>query len=225
MRVGIVLVLVFIVSLAQTLLQLSVFFALEVRLHLGFEGSALLLPFFLDAMRKADIADGSRDDSPVLLQSPVRECHQVLKGLQSELAHHVLVVVEVILDHVLGVELHVLELLKRLSVVAVQVVGPPGHLLEPHCLVVVYAHVIAAVLHEEVHDSRALLHAAVLQLEHGTDRVDGSVCGVEIASFFVQLCRLRPVASLLANLAFESVQLEESGRVLDRHVDEVHRLS
>ena len=194
-------------------------------MHLRLEGSALLLPFFLDAMCKADIANGSRDDSPILLQSPVCECHQVRKGLQSELAHHVLVVVEVILNHVLCVELYVLELLKGLSVVAIQVVGPSGHLLEPHSLVVVNAHVIAAVLHEEVHNSCALVYTAVLQLVHGAYRVDGSVRSVKIASFFVQLRSPRPITSLLVNLAFESVQLEEGGSVLDRQVDEVHCLS
>ena len=115
----------------------------------------------------------------------------------------------------LGVELYVLELLKRLSVVAIQVVGPPGHLLEPHSLVVVNAHVIAAVLHEQVHDSCALVNAAILQLVHGTYRVDSSVRCVEITSFFVQLRSLRPITSLLINLAFESVELEEGGSVLD----------
>ena len=67
-----------------------------------------------------------------------------------------------VLHHVLGVELYVLELLKRLSVVAIQVVGPPSHLLEPHSLIVMDAHVIAAVLYEEVHDSYALVNTAVL---------------------------------------------------------------
>ena len=136
-------------------------------------------------MRKADIADGSRDDSPILFQSPVCKCYQVVEGLKSELAHHVLVVVEVVLDHVLSVELYVLELLKGLSVVSIQVMGPPGHLLEPHSLVVMDAHVIAAVLHEKVHDSYALINTAVLQLIHSTDRVNGSVRSVEVSSFFV----------------------------------------
>ena len=130
-----------------------------------------------------------------------------------------------VLDHVLGVELYVLELLKGLSVVAIQVVGPTGHLLKPHSLVVVDAHVIAAVLHEEVHDSYSLVNTAVLQLVHRTDGVDGSVCSVEIASFLVQLCSPCSISSLLVNLAFESVQLEEGGSVLDCQVDEVHCLS
>ena len=90
-----------------------------------------------------------------------------------------------VLDHVLGVELYVLELLKGLSVVAIQVMRSPGHLLEPHSLVVVDAHVIAAVLDEKVHDSYALINTAVLQLVHGTNRVDGSVRSVEVSSFFV----------------------------------------
>ena len=107
-----------------------------------------------------------------------------------------------VLDHVLGVELYVLELLKGLSVVAIQVVGPTSHLLKPHSLVVVDAHVIAAVLHEEVHDSYSLVNTAVLQLVHRTDGVDGSVCSVEIASFLVQLCSPCSISSLLVNLAF-----------------------
>ena len=41
----------------------------------------------------------------------------------------------------------------------------------------------------------------------------------------MQLSCPRPIASLLVNLAFESVQLEEGGSVLDRQVDEVHCLS
>ena len=130
-----------------------------------------------------------------------------------------------VLDHVLGVQLNVLEFLEGLSVVAIQVVRPTGHLLEPHRLVVVDAHVIAAVLHEEVHDSRALVNTAGLQLVHGTDRVDGSVRSIEITSFLVQLRSLRSIASLLVNLAFESVQLEEGRGMLDCHVDEVHCLS
>ena len=67
-----------------------------------------------------------------------------------------------VLHHVLGVELYVLELLKGLSVVAIQVVGPPSHLLEPHSLIVMDAHVITAVLYEKVHDSYALVNTAVL---------------------------------------------------------------
>ena len=67
----------------------------------------------------------------------------------------------------LSVQLHILELLERLSVVLVDIMGASRHLLKPHRLVIVNADIIAAVFDENVHDAGAELDLSVFESEHG----------------------------------------------------------
>mmetsp|Transcript_12781 Transcript_12781/g.17211 ORF Transcript_12781/g.17211 Transcript_12781/m.17211 type:complete len:469 (-) Transcript_12781:335-1741(-) len=130
-----------------------------------------------------------------------------------------------ILDHMLGVKLYVLEVLKGLSVVAVGVVSATAHVLEPHGLVVVNADVVAAVFHKDIHDRGSTLHIAGLQREHRADRVDCAVRLVQVACLFVKNSSALPVTRLLVDLALQGVELEESRRVLNGFIDEAHGFS
>lgn len=58
-----------------------------------------------------------------------------------------------VLDNVLCVQLNILELLEGKPIVLVAVVSAAGLVLEPHCLIVVNAHIVAAVLYKDIHDA------------------------------------------------------------------------
>ena len=131
------------------------------------EGNHLLFLLPIDSVGQAQVANRVFDHRAVLLQSRVCERHQVLERLESEFTHRVLVVVVVILDHMLCVQLDILELLEGLPVVLVDVMGASRHLLEPHRLIVMDADIVAAILHKDVHDVDALLNVAFFQGVHG----------------------------------------------------------
>ena len=166
LRIRIIFVLVFVLGLAQRLHQFGVLLALQIFRINWLKRGLLLLLFFRDAVQESEVADGSFDDCAVLLESLISEGQQVLKRLQREFAHAVLVVVVVVLDHVLSVQLHILELLERLPVVLVDIMSASRHLLKPHRLVIVNADIVAAVFDEDVHDAGAEFNLSVLESEH-----------------------------------------------------------
>lgn len=199
--IRIILILVFIFGLAQRLHQLGVVFALQVRLVLGLERCLLLLLILSDSVLESQIAYRVFYHCAVLLQSFISEGKQVLKRLQGESTHGVLVVVIVILDHVLSVQLDILELFEGLPVVLVHVMRAPSHLLEPHSLVVVDAYIVAAILHEYVHDSNALFDVARFESVHSGNGIYSTIGLVKVSGLFMEQCGLLAVARFLVNLA------------------------
>lgn len=193
-RVSIVFVLIFILCLAQSLHQLGMVLAFQVRLVLRFKTGHLLLFFLVDTMNESKIADGSFDDCAILREGLISKRKQVLERLECEFAHRVLVVVVVVLHHVLSVKLHIFQLLKCFPIVLVDEMSASSHLLKPHGLVVMDANIITTILDEDVHDSRAELNVAVLQSVHSGDGIDGAIGLVKISSFLMQLCGLLSVA-------------------------------
>ena len=144
--------------------------------------SFLALYFIL----KTDVANCVLDYGAILLKSPISKRAQVLERLERESAMHIeVVVVEIVLCHMLSVQLRIFELFQCLSVRLVLIVGAACLMLEPHCLVVVNAHVITTVLHKDVHDASTFLNIASFKCVHGTDSIDCSICFVKIASFLV----------------------------------------
>ena len=67
-----------------------------------------------------------------------------------------------VLHNVLSMKLYVFELLQCHSIVSIIVVGATAHVLEPHSLVIMDAHVVATVFNENVHDAGSLLNIASL---------------------------------------------------------------
>ena len=175
-------------------------------MHLWLEGSLFLLQVFVDLVHQAAVADCRLDHFAVLFHRFVGERNQVLKRLERKLAEHELVVVVVVLNHAFGMQLHVSELLKSRPKVLVLIVGASSHVLEPHRLVVVDAHIVSAVLHKDVHDPGSFLDLSSFECLHGTDCIDSTVCHVKVASLFVKLSRFDSITSLLVNLSFESVK-------------------
>ncbi len=187
-------------------MQLGVVFAFKVGLHLRLESSLFLVEVFFDLVHEAAVADCRLDHFAVLFHRLVGERNQVLKRLECKLAEHELVVVVVVLDHAFGMQLHVRELFECRSEVFVHIVGASSHVLEPHRLVVVDAHIISAVLHKDVHDPGSFLDLPSFEGLHGTDCINSTVCHVEVASLFVQLSGFDSISSLLVNLSFQSVK-------------------
>jgi len=70
-------------------------------------------------------------------------------------------------------------------VVAVAVVGAATLVLEPHRLVVVNAHVIAAIFNEDVHDADAELDITGLKSVHRANSIDCSIGLIEVAGLLV----------------------------------------
>ena len=166
-------------------------------------------------MYQPQVTDCILDYRSVLLQRLISEFNEVFEGLEGELAEHVLVVVVVILHHVFGMQLSILQFFKGLSVVAVLVVGTAAHVLEPHRLVVMDAHIVAAVLHKDVHYSCSTLHIARLERHHGRLGVDGAISFVKVTRLLVEYGGAHPVALLLENSTLKRVKLKQSGRVVD----------
>ena len=127
-------------------------FAFQVLLVLWCKLFLLCRPLFLHSVQQAQIANGSLNHGPVLLQSPICEGKQILKGLQRESSAAVLVVVVVILHHVLRMQLDILEFFQSSSIVSVHIVRATGHLFEPHCLIIVNTNIISTILDENVHN-------------------------------------------------------------------------
>lgn len=120
--IRVILVLVLVFRLLERLHEFGVVLALQVglveRLELLLLGRSLLV----DAMQKSQIAYGRLDNRAILLQSPISERQQILKRLEREAATAVLVIVIVILYHMLGMQLHILEFFERSPVIFVHVV-------------------------------------------------------------------------------------------------------
>ena len=136
-------------------------FAFQILLVLWCKLFLLRSPLFLHSVHQAQIANGSLDHGPILLQSPICECQQILKRLQSESSAAVLVVVVMVLHHMLRMQLDILEFFQSPSVISVHVVRSTGHLFEPHCLIVMDAHIISTILDENVHNFCAQLQLAI----------------------------------------------------------------
>lgn len=102
-------------------------------------------------------------------------------------------------------QLHILKFFEGLAVVLVAIVCDAGLVLKPHRLVVVNAHIVAAVLHKDVHDAGAFLNVACLESVHCADGIDGPVRLVKIPRFFKELSSLLTVTSFLVDLTFKRV--------------------
>ena len=221
LRIGVVLVLIFILCLAQSFLQLVVVITRQISLQLWRKSCLFLFSNLLDPMYQPQVTDCILDYRSVLLQRLISEFNEVFEGLEGELAEHVLVVVVVILHHVFGMQLSILQFFKGLSVVAVLVVGTAAHVLEPHRLVVMDAHIVAAVLHKDVHYSCSTLHIARLERHHGRLGVDGAISFVKVTRLLVEYGGAHPVALLLENSTLKRVKLKQSGRVVDGLVNKL----
>lgn len=123
-----------------------------------------------------------------------------------------------ILHDVLCMQLHVLELLECVSVLSNFVISASSHLLEPHRLIVVDADVVAAVLHEDVHDVSSSFNISSLESVHGADSIDGTVCHVELASLFVKHCRPVSITRFLIDFAFKCVQINKRWSMINRFI-------
>jgi len=167
------------------------------------------------------VAEGRPAHILVLQKDLVSELDHFLEALQGVLANGVQVVVVLAIDHRLDVALDMVEILHGLSVLVHPQVALSKVHLEPHGLHFVDARLIPARAEEEVHSVLCLLQHINFGHLLAAKSVKGSVGGIKGTSLLKELLTPDPVTASLAYLALDLVEFDQSGRVHDRHVDEV----
>jgi len=113
---------------------------------------------------------------------------------------------------------NIVEILQGLSELSCPEVALAKVHFEPHSLHLVDASLITAGAKEEIHGGMRFLKHIYFGHLLGTEGVEGSVGRVKDACLLKELHASMPVSSSLVDLAFDLVEFDESGCVLDGQI-------